>query len=277
MAERVLSAGLRGRGARGLLVALAAGLVAYAVNVVFYEVRPGNAWGLVYGSLAAALMVLATAYGLRRRSMRLVTRLGAGSASRWLGLHVYGGLLFLLLMLMHSGFTLPSGWVTWSLWLLSFWTVLGGIAGLALQRWIPPQLASGLSVEVHYDRIPEMVDEVRERARAVADAGDEPLRRLYDTVVAPQMAAPHRSLVYLRDATGGVRSRLQEFAYLRKFLSAEESERLDELEALFRTKLEIDCHYTLQAVLRGWLVLHAPASMLLLGLLALHVISVLLY
>ena len=49
----------------------------------------------------------------------------------------------------------------------------------------------------------------------------------------------------------------------------------DELEALVRTKLDLDTHYTLQQVLRGWLWLHVPTSALLLVLVAVHVVAML--
>ena len=42
-------------------------------------------------------------------------------------------------------------------------------------------------------------------------------------------------------------------------------------------KLEIDAHYTLQRALRGWLYFHAPPSLLLLALVAVHVATVLYY
>ena len=39
-------------------------------------------------------------------------------------------------------------------------------------------------------------------------------------------------------------------------------------------KLDLDAHMSLQRVLRAWLVLHIPAAMALLGLLAVHIIAV---
>ena len=53
--------------------------------------------------------------------------------------------------------------------------------------------------------------------------------------------------------------------------------RLGELQQLYRAKLELDAHYTLQHVLRGWLVLHVPVSLVLLVLVGLHVFTVLYY
>jgi hypothetical protein len=124
------------------------------------EVRPGNVWSLAYGSAAAALLVIAAALGLRRRTMKTSSKLGAGATRIWLAVHVYGSLLFLVLLLMHTGFRVPSGRLTWWLWVLSLWTVLTGVVGRVLQKWLPRLLGSGLATEVLYERIPELVDEL---------------------------------------------------------------------------------------------------------------------
>ena len=94
------------------LLATLAAAAAFTANVLLAEVRAGNDWSLAYGIAAAALLLLATAYGVRRRMMRVASRFRAGSAAGWLGLHIWGGSLFLVLMLMHSGFRLPSGAIT---------------------------------------------------------------------------------------------------------------------------------------------------------------------
>ena len=178
---------------------------------------------------------------------------------------------------MHSAFRLPSGWVTWWLWLLSLWTVASGILGRLLQKWIPRVLASGLSTEVLFERIPELSEEIRQRAEKVAEAADEAVRSLYYRGLAAELAAPRRRWIYLFDITGGIGKRLGEFAHLRPLLAEEERERLEELESLYRTKLEIDAHYTLQQVLRWWLYAHLPTSFLLLVFIALHLYTVLFY
>ena len=256
-----------------LLLATAAAAAAFAANVFFSEIRAGNTWSLAYGSAAAALMVLAAIYGVRRRMMRLASRFRAGRAAGWLALHVWGGSLFLLLMLMHSGFGLPSGAITGWLWALSWWTVASGIGGRMLQRWIPRMLASGLTTEVLYERIPELAEEIRGRAAQLAAGSHEAIARLYRSLE-PELAAPRRRWLFFVDITGGRARRGREFRHLRRLLGDEDRERLGQLEELYRTKLEIDAHYTLQQTLRLWLYLHVPGALLLVALLAAHLYSV---
>lgn len=262
---------------RGFVTLVALCGLTFFLNAALSEIHPGGPWGLIYGIAATALMLGAAVYGLRRRAMRLVSRLGLGSARSWLDFHIYGGLLFLLLVLMHSGFHLPVGALTWWLLGLSVWTVASGLFGLLLQQWIPRVLASGLTTEVHYDRIPELAREIREQAEDLVTAGPNSLKELYRKKVARLLKAPRRRWIFFFDITGGIHSRLRDFDYLRGFLAGEEKERMERLESLLRAKLEIDAHYTLQQALRLWLWLHLPTSMLLVILVALHIFTVVYY
>ncbi len=256
------------------VLAAAACLVLYAVGLVLWEVRPGTLLGMSYGIAAAVLLTGAALYGLRRRTMSTVSRWRLGSAAGWLRLHLYGGGLFLLLVLMHTGFRLPTGTWMWWLWLLSLWTAFSGLAGRALQLWIPRVLASGLSVEANYDRIPELVAELRQRAeRLVADC-DPSVQSLYARKIAPALAAPEQSATFFFDVTGGARARLKDLDYLAGLLSSAEKEKLREIERLYRAKLEIDAHYTLQRLLRVWLWFHVPPSLVLLALVVVHIFTV---
>jgi hypothetical protein len=245
-------------------------LLVYCVNAIFFEVNAGNVWGIVYGTLASLLMVGAALYAVRRRKQQLK----AGRSSTWVQFHVYGGTLFMLLVFMHSGFRLPTGALNWWLWTLSVWVTVSGIVGVALQRWIPRILTSGLSVEAMYERIPEVVGQLRARAEKVVETCSDPVQDFYRRNVSAALAMPQPKLIYYFDITGGIQSRMKQFDYLRKVLSAEEKEKLDDLKSVYRTKLELDAHYTLQKALRWWLYTHVPVSLVLLVLVALHLYAV---
>ncbi len=241
--------------------------------MLFSVVSPGNAWGLTYGTIAALLMVGASLYGVRRRKPRF----RAGRSHTWVQFHVYGGTIFLLLVFMHSGFQVPSGGVTWWLWFLSIWITASGLLGVTLQKWIPRILTSGLTVEVVYERIPELVSQIRDRAEEVALAATDPVRDFYQKNVAAALAAPQSRLIYYFDITGGGHSRARQFEYLRRVLSSDDRKNLDRIESIYKTKLELDAHYTLQKALRWWLYAHVPVSLMLLVLLAVHLFSVFYY
>lgn len=267
----------------GFALLVLALLLFYLLSVLTWSghpgggLRPGSNLGVALGIAATALLLATALYGLRRRAMGLATRLHLGRAQTWLRLHVYGGGVFLLLMLMHSGFHLPSGTLSWSLWLLSLWLVLSGLGGLLLQTWLPRVLSSGLRTEVNYERIPELVGELGRRAEEVAAACGEPVRIFYGRTLAPALSAPHWDVAFLLGITAASRARLEALHSLHSLSPAEDRPRIEELADVYRTKVEVDVHYTLQRVLRGWLYAHVPPALLLLALVALHIFTVTYY
>ena len=245
----------------------------YLVNLQWGTVHPGSLWGQGYGIAALVLVLAAVAYAIRRRTMRL----RPGRTWYYLQVHVYGGTLFLLLMFMHTGFSLPHGVLTWWLWIFSLWVVLSGLLGMLLQKWIPTLLNAGLSVEVNYDRIPDLIPALKKKAEKTVATGDVRLRDFYEEYLSDAFEAPEFRVSYFFDITGGIQARTRQFDFLRTFLSDEEQRELDALHDLYKTKLEIDAHYTLQKALRWWLHLHVPVSIVLLLLIGLHVFSVYYY
>jgi len=253
------------------LVLFVLAVVSFVVNVATTDVRSSNLFGLTYGWSAFALLLLLGCFGLRRRFLGLATRLRLGSAASWLRLHLNGGLLFGLLVLLHSGFRVPIGVLTLSVWILSLWVVVSGLVGLLLQRWVPRALTSGLSIEVLWERIPDLVEELRERAASIAENCDETLLFLYRNKVEPALVGAEAHWIYCIDVSGGVRGELGDFHYLRRAIAHDQKPLLDALEVCYRTKIEIDAHYTLQSLLRYWLVAHTPPSIALLVLVMVHI------
>ena len=257
----------------GFVVTTALALTAYLVNMIMTEPSPGSAWGITYGTMAAVLIIGVALYGVRRRNLRIKV----GRSHTWVQFHVYGGMLFLLFVFMHSGFRIPSGQVTWWLWFCAIWITVSGWIGIALQKWIPRVLTSGLAIEVVYERIPELAAQIKEKAEQLIMTCTDPVREFYSKNIAAVLATPQTRLIYYFDITGGAQSQLRQFEYLRRVLSAEEQERLDHLEAMYKSKLELDAHYTLQKALRWWLYGHVPVSLILIGLLLVHLYSVFYY
>lgn len=244
--------------------------VMYVLNMLLDEINPGNWWGLTYGTVASLLMLGAGLYAVRRRMLKR----DLGKSKAWVQFHLYGGTLAGLLVLLHTGFRLPHGLFDWMLWLLSIWVTLSGLLGVALQQWIPKILSSGLSVEAMYERIPELVEQIRARAEKMVESCTEPVRDFYRSNIAAALIAPQPRLIYYIDVTGGIQSSIKQFGFLRKVLSLEEKEKLDQLQDLYRTKLELDAHYSLQRPLRWWLATHVPLSLVLLLMVALHIWAV---
>lgn len=254
--------------ARVTLALAVLAIVVFAAGAVLGTVAPSSTLGMSFGVAAAATLMAVMLYSARR-AMPAVRRLGP--TQRYLQLHLWGGTLFLLLFLLHTNFAVPDGLFALLLWALTVWVVVTGAVGLLLQRAVPRVLGPAASFEVHLHRVPELVQQLRGRAESAAAGAEAGVRTWYEQEVAADMAAPRMSTaVLLRDPArpgGGTRH----IELLERTLPSESVAALHAIRELHASKHELDVHYTLQRVLRGWLYLHLPVAVVLLVMVALHV------
>ncbi len=243
-------------------------LLAYLAGGWGRTFSPKAGVGLVFGVLAGLSFVFEMGYPARRpRAFPL------RDARAWLQAHVYLGALAFLGVLLHTGFGLPHGAFGWALWLLSLWTTLTGLLGVALQKWVPAALAEGLRVEALYERMPGIVAELREQADALAAGAGETLEAFYRRELRPALLGLRPSLGYLMNVRAGEERALEPFRRMGPFVQGEERQLLEDLTAIMTEKRELDAQYTLQGLLRAWLVLHVPPAGLMMGLLLVHVVT----
>lgn len=234
---------------------------------------PGRFWGLTFGTIAAVIFLIDALYPLRRRLMARPL----GTAQRWLQFHIYGGLLACLFVLVHMGFRWPGGQFGWWLFILTLWSTVSGIVGVWLQKYVPVLLANQLSVEGLYARIPEMAGRLQAEADEIVKGASDMLERVYQTDIRPSLATVTASWGFLADIRGGRDRRLAPLKNVSQFVAEGERGRLDDLQAIVTEKLELDAQYSLQRVLRAWLVLHVPPALVLTGLVAAHIAAVLFF
>jgi len=254
-------------------------LAAAAFSVGLYLVfswgglwSPKRGLGLAFGILAALLFTFEMAYPARRGRARPL-----GTAERWLQAHVYLGALACVGVLVHCGFEWPKGALGWALWLLSLWTTLTGLLGVFLQKWIPAALCEGLRVEALFERIPALVEGLRDEADKLLEDSGEALLGFYQRDVRPALEGVQPSWGFIFDLRAGQERALDPFRRMGPFVDPDDKPRLDDLMVIVGEKRELDAHYSLQRLLRGWLWLHAPMAGLLMGLLLVHVFSWLWY
>ena len=266
---------LRPKSPRNLTLTLSAsaGLVlVYLLGGWLWPWSPKRGLGLVFGILAALLFVFEMAYPARRpRAAPL------GRAKAWLQAHVYLGAVAFLGVLIHSDFALPRGLMGWALLLLSAWVTLTGVLGVLLQKWIPAALADGLRVEALYERIPGLIEGLTAEADALVDEASDTLERFYRNEVRDRLGRLAPSWSYLLNVRSGRERALEPFHRVSQFVDAEEKQKVNDLIQIYTEKLELDAHHSLQGILRRWLVLHVPPAGLLMGLLAVHVLTWILY
>ena len=230
----------------------------------------GDVWGLAFGILAALLMLLGALYPLRRRLMIAPLR----TAQDWLQLHVYGSTLAAVFVLVHMGLRLPGGQFGWWLFGLTLWTTVSGLVGVGLQKWVPSLVAAQLTVEVIYERIPDMLEALRTESVKTMEGASEVLQRFYDAQVRPALAGLSPSWSYVLDARTGRDQTLAAFEHIQSFVGDGDKDRLADLRSIVSEKLEIEAHYSLQRVLRAWPMLHVPPAMLLMAMIVAHIVAV---
>jgi hypothetical protein len=253
------------------LLAGVAGLVVYVSTLPAGGVDPRSPVGVGFGIAASVAIAAVMIYSVRR-SMPFVRRFGP--VRPYLDLHIYGGWLFLGFVLFHTNFSLPSGGFLTTLWAVTLWVIMTGAMGTALQRWLPKILDDSSTLEVPFQRIPQFVDELRTRAETMVANSSTRVRAFYEREMAREMTGPKSVLRLQSGRTVAHTFRSHEFEVLRQTVDQEGAETLDQLREMHRAKLEIDLQHTLQSWLRGWLYVHLPVAIVLLGLVVLHVFVV---
>jgi hypothetical protein len=233
--------------------------------------QPGRLPGLIAGTAALSLFVVAALYPLRRRW-------GArpfGTAQAWLQFHLYGSALGGLLVLTHMDFRLPAGFFGWLLFAGTFATIATGLIGVLLQKTLPLILVRELRTEAIYERIPELVGKLTRDADAVVEGASEMLATVYRSEIRPILESPRPGLSYLFDRRGPRVQATAPLARLGAYIDEADRARVSALEAIVSDKLDLDIHLSLQRALRVWVLWHIPPALLLMGLLAVHVVAVL--
>lgn len=138
------------------VVSLVVTAVGGAVYVVYSRTSlngpsGGSVPGLVFGILAAGMMVFAGLLAARRR----LPAARMGNAQFWLRGHLWIGTLTIPFALFHAGFGV-GGPVEWVLWILFFAIVLSGFWGLFLQQLLPRMMLEQLPRETFVEQIPHL-------------------------------------------------------------------------------------------------------------------------
>jgi hypothetical protein len=266
---------LRPKQPLNLMIAAAAGLVmvlVYAIGAWLAPWSPKRGLGLFFGIVASLVFVFEMAYPYRRSRARPL-----GTARRWLQAHVYLGALAFLAVLIHAGFHWPGGFMGWALLLLSAWTTLTGLVGVWLQKWLPIVMSEGLRVEALYERVPALIEHLLKEADALVANASEVLERIYLSEVRTRLAVVEPSWSYLLDVRAGRERALEPFRRMSSFVDPAEKEIVNDLMTIRMEKMDLDVHYSLQGILRRWLIVHVPPAALLMALLAVHILAWVLY
>ena len=260
-----------------------------------------SAIGLAYGIAGFALMIFAGLLGARKQ----VPVWRIGKAQTWMRGHLWLGLLSLPLILFHSGFQI-RGPLTTVLMVLFFIVIASGVAGAALQVYLPRRMTAQITMETIYDEIPHVRKQLREEADALVAAvcgpvgetsvpRDEGLEGLGAGEVATLVEVEQEDRARLRDfylrelrpflerptAKGAALATLQGSATVfqrnRGTLPEVLHGTLDDLEDICEEERQLNEQERIHHWLHGWLLVHVPLSLALLLLGAVHAVMALRY
>jgi hypothetical protein len=226
-----------------------------------------------------------------------------GRAQTWMRGHLWLGLLSFPIILLHAGFAFGGPLTSVMMWL--FVIVIGsGLAGAALQHFLPRMMLERVPMETIYEEIPHVrVQLLAEADRIVADAcgalstdtapdseretssasnlqtvmrvdadDSAPLREFYLSAVRPFAVAPNR-----HHLLASTQKAAPMFNRLRTLLPAPFHAAVASLEDLCEEERQLLRQERLHAVLHGWLLTHIPLSFALLALAIFHIVGALRY
>jgi hypothetical protein len=259
--------------------------------------------GLFYGEVSYAIFVFAVLLNVRKYTpLRRV-----GRAQTWLRAHIWLTLLTLPLVLMHAACRF-GGVMTSALMWLYLLVMVSGFYGLALQQFLPSLQKSRVTLETIYDEIPFLSQQLLQAALAMraelrptpaaapaADSGrfgapgggtalvlpprtnDLSVAVLLESLdhdIVPYLAS-HRAHRYELSKT---RFAAEFFRELQGRVASSYQDSVDQLAAWCEERRQMDLQVKYHHWMQGWLLVHIPASFLLIILTGWHaVVTLFLY
>jgi hypothetical protein len=255
-------------GAVTLVTALAVLLAIYLQYAMLRDTSFLTGW-----VLAAALVLLAS-YNLRKK----LPFLPLGRSATWLQIHVYVGLLTVVVFIAHAGLSFPRGGVEGTLWLLMVLLLASGLFGLALSRLVPARL-TGYGERVIYERIPlfraKLADEVEDLVtRSLQETASGAIAAYYTRSLRNYFAHPQNFWLHLTGSQRGVLRMTEELRSLERYLPPAGRDILGQIEDRALAKDNLDFQYAWQTLLKFWLFVHVPLTYGALLLAAAHIVLV---
>jgi hypothetical protein len=247
--------------------------------------------GLTYGTLALIIFLFAALLGARRNQKWLPV----GSIQTWLKAHIWLTIFTLPLVAFHCGFHGGGPMTQFLLWLYAF-VMLSGFWGLTLQHIMPKLMQEYLPEEVIFEQIPFIRSQLVAQAEKIRHELESELDDglLHDApgeggtaIVAPGhvgavkavlLFIDHEAVPYLqtprarRSALGDSRASENQFRLLKLQVPDSVQPCLLQLQDLCDQKRRLDLQSRLHYWLHGWLIVHAPASLLLVVLTIVHAV-----
>jgi len=247
--------------------------------------------GLIYGTVALIIFLFAALLGWRRNNKTVPV----GRIQIWLKAHIWLTILTIPLVLFHCGFHGGGPMTQFLLWLYAF-VMVSGFWGLTLQHIVPKLMQEYLPEEVIFEQIPYIRGQLVSQAEGIrgeiesqaeeSDPNPDHNEGGTVTIMPGHLAAVKSALQFIdREAlpylqvVGPSRRPLRDkqasdsqFRLLKLQVPDSLQPALGQLQDLCDEKRRLDLQTRLHYWLHGWLIVHAPASLLLVVLTIVHAV-----
>lgn len=235
-------------------------------DIALHDIQFFSGWTLF--ACIAVMMLL----GWRKK----VVILPFGRVRFWLLVHYYVGFLAIAVFVVHSRYQLPGSLLHWLLWSLFALVSLGGLAGAAISKIVPPRLEAQ-GERILFDRIPLFRAQLAEQAEAIArdsvqDGNTRSIAKLYAATLSDYFAGPRNTLAHLAASKVPQARLLGQLSAIERYLDEAGKARLQKMRELIEAKSNLDFHYTNGGLMRVWLFLHVPVTYALLVAITMHVV-----
>ncbi len=248
------------------LAAAAVGLLCFTYGPTLRDAAYVSGW-MLFG-----MVVVLTLFNLRKKWAYPPLL----SASTWLQIHIYLGLLAAFVFLLHIGLSVPNGPFEVTLAALFLLVALSGVFGIVVSRVLPARLTAQGEM-VLFERIPMFVRGLRERAEALAVASVQnsettTLADFYWSRLADYFARPRPLARFLYRSANPAQRLTEELHAYERYLDEQEQSAAHEMADLVLTKDNLDAQHALQGVLKGWLFVHIPLTYALIVFMGVHAV-----
>ena len=232
---------------------------------------------IITGWALAAVIVFLLIFNVRKR----LSAFNLGLAKIWFALHVAFGFLTIAFFVIHAGVFWPVGLYE-QLLAAGFWLVsLTGLVGTLITIYFPRRLTN-TGLEIVYEKIPDEIYSLRVAVEEILincakECRETPLQEQYSQTLAWYFRRPRFFWSYLFGGNADKAWLTRHLNSVRRYLSSDETVYLDQIQKLAERKSLIDEHFARQGIMKKWLLMHLPISILVFAMSIWHVILIYAY
>lgn len=226
------------------------------------------------GWLLSMVIVFLALYNVRKK----LPFLPLGSSAAWLQIHVYLGLLSVIIFGVHLRWRVPHGIFESTFALLYLAVFISGVFGFIASRVFARRLGER-GGEVLFARIPPMTRQSRARVerlvvQCMQKTESTAVSEFYAQRLKPFFHGPQHFWQHLVLSGRPLRQLLADIRSQETYLNETEIGTMRQIADHIRQKDNLDYHYAHQVTLKYWLFAHVPLTYALLAFTVVHVVLV---